>query len=107
MEVAMGVARYFVVRHNDDWVVTLEGRPMAVHHSQPQAISSAIVMADLMGAMHHDADVMVEDQDGGPLRLIWTYGQDQAPVAPVPILQVVPSHSHVKRVRRPAELKAS
>lgn len=103
----MGLARYFVVPQNDDWVVTLEGRRMALHHSQPQAINSAIIMADLMGAMHHDADVMVEDQRGGPLRLVWTYGQDKVPVAPIRILEVVPSHSHVKRVRRATERKAS
>lgn len=97
----MGLARYFVVRQNQGWMVTLEGRTMATHHSQPQAISSAIVMADLMGAMHHDADVMVEDKPGDPLRLVWTYGRDKVPVAPVRVLQVVHSHSHVKRVRRP------
>jgi hypothetical protein len=107
MEVAMGLVRYFVVRRNDEWLVTLEGQTMAAHRSQSQAISSAIVMADLMGAMHHDADVMVEDGPGDPLRLIWTYGQDKAPVAPIRVLQVVPSHSHVKRVRVPPELKAS
>lgn len=103
----MGLARYFVVRQNDDWLVTLEGRTMAVHHSQPKAISSAIVMADLMGAMHHDADVMVEDSPGAPLRLVWTYGQEKLAVAPIPVLQVVPSHSHVKRVRRGPELSVS
>lgn len=103
----MGLARYFVVRHRDEWLVTLEGRTMATHNSQSQAISSAIIMADLMGAMHHEADVMVEDEPGGPLRLAWTFGQDKVPVAPIRILQVVPSHSHVKRVQRPAELKAS
>lgn len=102
----MGLARYFVVRQQDEWLVTLEGRAMATHHSQPQAISSAIVMADLMGAMRHDADVMVEDQQGGPLRLVWTYGQDKVPAAPIRVLQVVPSHSHVKRVQHAPELKA-
>lgn len=99
----MGLARYFVVRRQDEWLVMLEGRAMAVHRSQPQAISSAIVMADL----HHDADVMVEDNPGAPLRLVWTYGQDKVPASPIPVLQVVPSHSHVKRVQRPPELKAS
>lgn len=102
----MGLARYFVVRHNDDWLVTLEGRAMAVHRSQPKAISSAIVMADLMGAMHHDADVMVQDSPDAPLRLVWTYGLEKVPVATIPVLQVVPSHSHVKRVRRGRELSA-
>ncbi len=97
----MGLARYFVVRQADDWLVTLEGRAMARHPTQPQALSSAIVMADLMGSMHHDADVMVEDEPGAPLRLAWTYGRDEVPASPIRVLKVVPSHSHVKRVQVP------
>ena len=103
----MGLARYFVVRQNEEWLVTLEGRAMARHGTQPQAVSSAIVMADLMGAMHHDADVMVEDGPGAPLRLVWTYGQDEVTVAPAKVPRLVPSHSHVKRVQIPSsELQA-
>jgi hypothetical protein len=106
-EDGMSHVRYFVIPHDDHWLVTLEGRAMARHNSQPQAINSAIVMADLMGAMHHEADVMVEDERGAPLRLVWVYGKDKAPVAPVPILQVVPSHSHVKHVQSAPEMSAS
>lgn len=97
----MGLARYFVLRHDDQWLVTLEGRTMARHPTQAQAVGSAIVMADLMGAMHHDADVMVEDEPGMPLRLAWTYGEDKLPDPPVRVLRLIPSHSHVKRVRPP------
>ena len=32
---------------------------------------------DLMGAMSHDADVMV--QNGEKLELVWTYGVDKLP----------------------------
>jgi len=102
----MGLARYFVVRHHDQWLVTLEGHTMTSHRSQPQAINSAIVMADLMGAMHHDADVMVEDQTGGPLRLVWTFGDASAAPVPIPPLQVIPGHSHVKRIQQPADTGA-
>ena len=103
----MGLARYFVVRQNDDWLVTLEGRAMSQHRSQSQAVNSAIIMADLMGAMHHDADVMVEDEPGAPLRLAWTFGQDKVPMTSIPALQAIPSHSHVKRVQIAPELQAS
>ncbi len=34
-------------------------------------------MADLMGSMRHDADVMVEDD--GKLDLAWSYGTDPLP----------------------------
>jgi hypothetical protein len=76
-EGSMGLTRYFVLRHADHWLVTLEGRAMAHVSSQDQAISSAIVMADLMGSMGHDADVMLEN--GETLDLIWTYGLDKTP----------------------------
>lgn len=73
----MSLARYFVVQNRDQWLVTLEGVAMSRHASQKEAIGSAIVMADLMGAMHHDADVMIQVKDR--LELIWTYGQDPLP----------------------------
>lgn len=96
----MALARYFVVPRGNDWLVTLEGRRMAVHPTQPLAIDNAIVMADLMATMRHDADVMVEDVAGGGLRLVWASGEDQPPVAPTRPLQVLPSPSHVKRVQQ-------
>jgi hypothetical protein len=75
----MGLARYFVLRHADHWLVTLEGRAMAHVATKAQAISSAIVMADLMGAMGHDADVMLDV--GEKLNLVWTYGDNALPRA--------------------------
>ena len=70
----MGHARYFVMPHATHWLVTLEGRTMAHVASKDAAINSAIVMADLMGSMGHDADVMLDD--GEKLALIWTYGEN-------------------------------
>ena len=76
----MSLARYFVFSRNGEWIVTLDGAPIEVRHgSRPAALSSAIVMADLMGSMRHDADVMVEDE--GRLDLAWTYGADPLPQA--------------------------
>lgn len=71
----MGHARYFVMPHATHWLVTLEGRTMAHVASKNEAVNSAIVMADLMGSMGHDADVMLDD--GEKLALIWTYGQSK------------------------------
>jgi hypothetical protein len=31
-----------------------------------------------MGSMHHDADVLVEEE-GGELRIAWTFGRDPLP----------------------------
>jgi hypothetical protein len=73
----MGPARYFVFQHHGHWLVTLDGAKIAAHPTRPEALSSAIVMADLMGAMRYDADVMVEDPDG--LNIAWTFGTDPVP----------------------------
>ena len=73
----MSLARYFVFERQRDWLVTLDGAPIGRHASQPAALNSAIVMADLMGAMRHEADVVLESD--GRLEIAWTYGVDPVP----------------------------
>jgi hypothetical protein len=73
----MSVARYFVFEREHDWLVTLDGAPIGRHDNRTAAVHSAIIMADLMGSMRHDADVMVERD--GRLDVAWTYGVDQVP----------------------------
>jgi hypothetical protein len=73
----MSLARYFLLQAGSDWLVTLEGRVMASYPSRTEAVEAAIVMADLMGAMHYDADVMVQTEPAKSLELIWTYGVDK------------------------------
>jgi hypothetical protein len=72
-----GLARYFVFERDGRWLVTLDGAPVGRHADRPAALTSAIVMADLMGAMKHEADVMVEED--GALGIAWTYGVDPVP----------------------------
>ncbi|MEO8756125.1 MAG: hypothetical protein ABI398_00020 [Devosia sp.] len=73
----MSSARYFVFSRGPHWIVALDGMAIARHESRAKALSSAIVMADLMGTMRHDSDVMLEDE--GKLDLAWTYGVDPLP----------------------------
>jgi hypothetical protein len=73
----MSLARYFVFSRDGEWIVTLDGMPIGRHDTRPAALNSAIVMADLMGSMKHDADVMLEND--GRLDLAWTYGADPLP----------------------------
>ena len=73
----MSEARYFVFSRGDEWLVALDGAPIVRHRTRPEALSSAIVMADLMGSMRHSADVMLEVD--GKLDLAWTYGVDPLP----------------------------
>ena len=78
----MSLARYFVFERHGDWIVSLDGSPIGRHASQDAAMRSAIVMADLMGSMRHEADVMVEV--GGKLDVAWSYGSDPVPDTPLP-----------------------
>ena len=75
----MALARYFVFENKHGWLVTLDGTRLGRHADRSAAVASAIVMADLMGSMRHDADVMVEDD--GRLAIAWTYGVDAVPPA--------------------------
>ena len=70
----MAHVRYFVTPHADHWRVSLESRTMSQVATKDAAINSAIVMANLMGNMGHDADVMLDD--GEKLAVIWTYGEN-------------------------------
>ena len=95
----MAHVRYFVIPHAENWLVTLDGRAMAHVSTRREAINSAIVMADLMGSMGYDADVMLDE--GEKLALIWTYGADAFRGArPRKVLRPRPSpaRSHVKPV---------
>jgi hypothetical protein len=76
-EAMMDLARYFVFESADGWIVMLDGTPIGYHDTKPEALNSAIVMADLMGSMQYEADVMVEGD--GKLAFAWTYGRDEMP----------------------------
>jgi hypothetical protein len=80
MEATVSLARYFVFPSGDRWVVGLDGMTIAVYPERDVALHSAIVMADLMGSMRHDADVLVEAD--GRLDFAWTYGTDPLPQTP-------------------------
>ena len=75
----MSAVRYFVFNSGKDWLITLDGDLLSRHPSRDAAIKSAAVMASLMGAMHHEADVVVEAD--GKLQIAWTYGADAVPMA--------------------------
>jgi len=80
----MNQARYFVLSRGDEWLVTFEGAVMGRFPSRTEAAEAAIVMANLMGAMRYDADVMVEAKPGDRLEVIWAYGQGRVPTPKSP-----------------------
>ena len=73
----MALARYFVFQNRERWIVVLDGMIVGVHGTRHEALRSAIVMADLMGSMNHEADVLLEAD--GHLDFAWTYGIDALP----------------------------
>ena len=79
----MGTARYFVQTFDDTWLITLDGGVVGRYRSRQEAVAAAIVMADLMGAMHHDADVMMAGDGADGLAVVWTYGIDPVPQSAV------------------------
>lgn len=99
----MGHARYFVIPHGQHWLVTLEGQAMAHVATKADAINSSIVMADLMGSMGHDADVMLDE--GEKLALIWTYGRNKFRGSH-PRKVARPRQSATRSHVKPAELRA-
>jgi len=103
----MGLVRYFITPLDGEWLVTLEGGPIGRYPSCADAVEAAIVMADLMGAMQHDADVMLERAPGEPLELIWTFGVDQMPrqrarsvTRPAATSDAAKVRPHVRRIQR-------
>jgi len=76
----VALARYFVFLNGDRWIVVLDGMTVGSHASRAEALQSAIVMADLMGSMRHEADVLLEAD--GKLDFAWTYGVDALPRQP-------------------------
>jgi hypothetical protein len=102
----MRLARYFLLRRNDMWLVTLEGQIMARAATRTEAIEAAMVMADLMGAMHHDADVMIENEGDQGLELLWSYGRDKLPKRLRRRAKADATPAHVRLVQR-GEARAS
>jgi hypothetical protein len=78
----MAYVRYFVTPVEGAWHVTLDGVSMAQCPSVGTAVSRAIAMANLMGKMGHESDVMLAIPEK-PLALIWTHGVDEYPLRAV------------------------
>lgn len=101
----MSFARYFLLRRNGMWLVTLEGRVMARCATRTEAIEAAATMADLMGSMHYDADVVVEADDGSGLEVVWSFGRDDVP-RKTDKRGTAAVHPHIRLVQR-GELAAA
>jgi hypothetical protein len=76
----MARAHYYVVLHEGQWKIELDGTRNGPYHNQADAIREAVMAAHTSGRHDHDAQVMVQGQNN-QFRTEWTYGDDPYPAA--------------------------
>jgi hypothetical protein len=74
----MSRAQYFVVLHEDEWKVKLDGQHYGPYSTQEDAIRAAVDAAHKAGERGYDAQVLVQGRNH-QFRTEWTYGHDPYP----------------------------
>jgi hypothetical protein len=70
--------RYFVVRHEDEWLIKFGDGEYGPYGSQAEAMLFAIDAAQKLGEQGENAQVCTMGETGH-FRPEWTYGQDAYP----------------------------
>ena len=70
----MNRTQYFVVLHNGEWKITLNGKHYGPYRTQENAIKAAVEAAHKAG----NSQVLVQGRDN-KFRTEWTYGNDPYP----------------------------
>lgn len=71
-------AHYYVVHHQNEWKITLNGTHYGPYKTQADAVRSAVNAAHDSGTKGHDAQVLVQGTNNR-FRTEWTYGHDPYP----------------------------
>ena len=74
----MARVQYYVVNHDGEWKITLDGKRYGPYKTQALAIRSAVDAAHETGKKGQDAQVLVQGTDS-KFRTEWTYGNDPYP----------------------------
>jgi hypothetical protein len=74
----MARTQYFVVKHDNQWKITLNGQHHGPYSTQRDAIRAAVDAAHTSGQKGVDSQVLVQGQDN-QFRTEWTYGHDPYP----------------------------
>ncbi|TIR16670.1 MAG: DUF2188 domain-containing protein [Mesorhizobium sp.] len=74
----MARVQYFVVLHENEWKVTLDGKHYGPYATQALAIKAAVDAAHSTGKKGTDAQVLVQGTNN-QFRTEWTYGNDPYP----------------------------
>ena len=71
-------ARYFIVRHDDKWIIKFLDEEFGPYQSEKEAMLFAVDAAQKLGEQGENAQVCVMGENGH-FRLEWTFGQDSYP----------------------------
>lgn len=74
----MSRAQYFVVKHEGNWKIKLDGKHYGPYATQEAAINAAIAAAKEAQSQGHNSQVLVQGADN-KFRTEWTYGDDPYP----------------------------
>jgi hypothetical protein len=73
--VHMPAEQYFIVLHNNEWMISFKDKHYGPYHSQQEAIEAAIDCAYAMGDIGIDAQVLIQETDK-ELKTAWSYSLD-------------------------------
>ncbi len=74
----MSQARYFIVRHDDVWLIKFADEEYGPYSTQAEAMLFAIDAAQKLGGYGEDAQVCLMGENGH-FRPEWTYGERPYP----------------------------
>jgi hypothetical protein len=74
----MARAQYFVVKHEGQWKILLDGKHYGPYRTQADAITEATTAASKAGRNGFDSQVLVQGENN-QFRTEWTYGRDPYP----------------------------
>jgi len=70
--------RYLVVRQEDVWFIKFDGEEYGPYQSEREAMLFAVDAAHKLGEQGEDTEVLQADENG-QARRVWTYGLDPYP----------------------------
>jgi hypothetical protein len=71
----MAAEQYFIVLHNNEWMISFKDKHYGPYDSQQEAIEAAIDCAYAMGDIGIDAQVLIQETDK-ELKTAWSYSLD-------------------------------
>lgn len=71
-------ARYFIVQHDDKWLIKFDDEEFGPYQTQKEAMLFAVDAAQKLGEQGESAEVCLMG-DNGHFRPEWAYGRDAYP----------------------------